>query len=144
MGKNIKKISLVILVIFANVALSVTPDCSEITETYELTLKPDDQDVLKLARDSWNLLVSSGKNRGALKFINLGIEKAQVQVVGSERRYTILLQYDVGNSMNFYLNCYLFVWTDHSNINFIDCWPGFPYGKNINFTLILILNMNIK
>lgn len=126
---------------FVSVVSLVTADCPQISETYELKLRDDDADLVKLIQNGWNLVVSKGKNFGASEFSKFWVDHARVQVVGNERRYTILVQFKTYPMITFDIFCYLFVWTGHKDSTFIDCWPGFiRVSIIINFTFSTTLH----
>ncbi|CAG5071915.1 Protein of unknown function, partial [Cotesia congregata] len=82
-----------------------------------------DPDVVKFTEDGWKKLVSEGKTRGATNRGDFYVKCARVQIVDTERRYTILVRYATNLSGKM-LNCLIFVMTTQTEPLTISCYIG--------------------
>lgn len=115
-----KRIFLILLLFCGNQFLIVN---SEIAETYELKLDNNDPDVQKFANDAWFKIEET-------QYYNLKsveVQKAQVSVVGKEKRYTILVKYKTiktyrpADEPHDY-SCYVLVRANESDPIFVGCY----------------------
>lgn len=111
------------LILTANLSLSSSTNdsnCEEKKYSYELQLNRNDTDVVKFVQDGWNKLVAENRTKGANSRGELDIQCARIQVIGTERRYTILVKFYT-DLFDTALYCLIFVWTKRTDPLTITC-----------------------
>ncbi|CAG5075716.1 Protein of unknown function [Cotesia congregata] len=117
-----RKFLLFFVCAYASIVLIVsTVNSEEIAPTYELKLDGNNPDVRKFAEDGWSKVVDERSDDLGTHLKEIEVRKAQVQVVGTEKRYTILVYYYL-EEMPYHLMCILFVRSENSNPIFIKCY----------------------
>ncbi|KAH0554682.1 uncharacterized protein LOC123263663 [Cotesia glomerata] len=107
------KLFLISLILTSSLSLSFSTNnsnCEEKKDLYELKLSAFDPDVSKFVQDGWEKLVAERKTRGATNKGGYSIDCARVQVADTERRYTILVNYET-DLFGKMLSCIIFVMT---------------------------------
>ncbi|KAH0554998.1 hypothetical protein KQX54_014560 [Cotesia glomerata] len=118
------KISLIIIIILTTSATFVEnfQDGAVIKQS---RLHFSDPEVQKLIDDGWSKLVSEGRGRNAIERGSVGLIKAQVQVKGKNKKYTILVRYYAKGVDSGFLWCYILAHINKNTSMFIDCYEGF-------------------
>ncbi|KAH0552263.1 hypothetical protein KQX54_007907 [Cotesia glomerata] len=126
------KLFLISVILTSSLSLSFSTNncsCQEKKDLYELKLSVNDPDVLKFAEDGWNKLVAEGRSRGATIRGSFSVQCARVQIVDTERRYTILVIY-VAGSPGVVLFCVIFVMTTQTVPLSIICYQNYLVGND--------------
>lgn len=116
-----------LLILTTRLSLSSSKNNSIIEEkidSYESQLNRYAPDVKKFVEDGWEKLVTEGRTKIANKEGGFFIDCARVQVVNSERRYTILVTFFPDSPNNAFLHCTIFAWTDQTDPIYISCQKG--------------------
>ncbi|KAH0554677.1 hypothetical protein KQX54_012233 [Cotesia glomerata] len=122
------KLFLILLILTSILSLSFSTnnsDCAEEKYSYELQLNLKDPDVVKFAEVGWNKLVAEGKTSGQTRKNNFYyIICARVQVIDTERRYTIIISFPIyfPSSVDIFI-CIIIVMTNQTDPLSISCHP---------------------
>ncbi|KAH0554684.1 hypothetical protein KQX54_012274 [Cotesia glomerata] len=96
----------------------------EINNVYELQLSGNESDVVKFVENGWNKLCAEDPDKATTKRGNYYIDCAKLQIVDTERQYTILVIYQTDFFLHS-LKCAIIVMTSHTEPLTISCFRDF-------------------
>lgn len=133
----VTKIILLMMLLHANYVRSGYLD---IARSYETTLDKNNPEVNKFAREMYEKSLREANSPLILDSVE--IEKAQVQIVGIERRYIILSKivahFDFEGDPKLYRFCYIHIFTQKSSQDLMKCFREFinPNFRNNKVSII--------